>query len=127
MGTTFYCNVNFKVCSFSLLISTTLIVLFESGTGLILETYVNEFTNFALFSPVVTALAGNAGSILVSRISTSLHSNKKEPIGIVSITLFLITCPVLLLFLIFVWATGQLVGGWSFAIGYCVVVAASVS
>lgn len=67
----------------------------------------NEFQGFAIFSTVVNALSGNAGSIFVSRISTALHSSKKEHYWSVSFALFGITSPILLLFLGFVWLTGQ--------------------
>lgn len=97
-----------------------------SGTGLVLEAYVNEFEGYALFAPVVTALAGNAGSIFVSRISTALHSSRTEHYRLVSITLFCITCPVLCLFLLFVWATGQVPVTLAFAGAYVFVVCAQV-
>ena len=91
-----------------------------------LETYINEYQGFALLSPVITALAGNAGSIFVSRISTCLHSSTQESYGIVSITLFCITSPVLVLFLAFVHATGQVPVSFEFAGAYIFVVCALV-
>lgn len=47
----------------------------SSGTGLILERVVNSFKGYALLGPVVTGVAANVGAVLVSRISTSLHSS----------------------------------------------------
>lgn len=50
-------------------------MLISSGTGLILERVVNSFKGYGLLGPVVTGVAGNVGAVLVSRISTSLHSS----------------------------------------------------
>lgn len=98
----------------------------HSGAGLVLEAYVNEFTGFALFAPVLTSLVGNAGSIFVSRISTSLHSSKKEHYLLVSIALFSITAPILLIFLWFIWATGQAPVTLIFALSFFIVVCLEV-
>lgn len=92
-----------------------------------LEAYVNAFDGFGLFAPVVTAISGAAGSIYVSRISTSLHSNQKEHYLIVALSLFALTCPVLFLFLLFVWATGQAPITGLFVLGFVVVVCVQVS
>lgn len=97
-----------------------------SGTGLILESYVNEFEGFALFAPALSSLAGNAGSIFVSRISTSLHSSSKEHYLVVSAALFCITCPVLFLFLLFAWSTGQVPVTLVFALAFIFVVCVEV-
>lgn len=97
-----------------------------SGSGLVLEAYVNAFEGFGLFAPVVTAISGAAGSIYVSRISTSLHSNQKEHFLIVALSLFALTCPVLFLFLLFVWVTGQAPITVAFAVGFLVVVCIQV-
>ncbi|KAM0754028.1 hypothetical protein T439DRAFT_285754 [Meredithblackwellia eburnea MCA 4105] len=94
-----------------------------SASGLVLEAYVNEFEGFALFAPVVTALSGNAGSVFVSRISTSLHSSSREHYVIVATTLFAITTPILVVFLAFAWATGQAVVTFTFVWSYLLVVA----
>ncbi|KAK4058889.1 hypothetical protein OIO90_000335 [Microbotryomycetes sp. JL221] len=79
----------------------------SSGSGLVLETYVNAYDGFALFAPVVMAISGACGSVYVSRISTSLHSSSKEHYLVVGLCLFGLTCPVLVLFFIFAWLTGQ--------------------
>lgn len=99
----------------------------RSGSGLVLEAYVNEYEGFGLFAPVVTAISGAAGSIYVSRISTSLHSSSKEHYLIVALSLFALTCPVLFLFFLFVWATGQAPVTLLFAVGFVVVVCLQVS
>jgi solute carrier family 41 len=99
----------------------------HSGSGLVLEAYVNEYEGFGLFAPVLTAISGAAGSIYVSRISTSLHSSSKEHYLIVALSLFALTCPVLFLFFLFVWATGQAPVTLLFAMGFMVVVCVQVS
>ncbi|TNY18842.1 hypothetical protein DMC30DRAFT_354856, partial [Rhodotorula diobovata] len=99
----------------------------SSGSGVVLETYVNALPGFALVSPVVTALSGAAGSISVSRISTALHSGRKEPYLVVAATLFALACPVLGLFLLFLWVTGQAEVTGLFAGGFMVVVALQVA
>ncbi|GAA5835358.1 hypothetical protein JCM9279_004518 [Rhodotorula babjevae] len=99
----------------------------SSGSGVVLETYVNQLPGFALVSPVVTALSGAAGSISVSRISTALHSGRREPYLVVAATLFALACPILGLFLVFVWATDQAEVTALFAGGFMVVVAIQVA
>lgn len=68
----------------------------------------------------MTALAGNAGSIFVSRISTALHSSRKEHYLLVASALFVLTGPILLVFLFFVWVTGQAPVSLTFAIAFVV-------
>ncbi|ORY61906.1 hypothetical protein BCR35DRAFT_295458 [Leucosporidium creatinivorum] len=99
----------------------------SSGSGLVLEAYVNEYEGFGLFAPVLTAISGAAGSIYVSRISTSLHSSSKEHYLIVALSLFALTCPVLFLFFLFVWATGQAPVTLLFAMGFMVVTCVQVA
>ncbi|GAA5863909.1 hypothetical protein JCM1840_005818 [Sporobolomyces johnsonii] len=95
----------------------------SSGSGVILESYVNAYRGFALLSPVLTALSGAAGSIFVSRISTALHSGRREHYGVVGACLWMLTCPILGVFLLFAWATGQAPSGWVFGGAYLVVAA----
>ncbi|BGP38066.1 hypothetical protein JCM10449v2_001993 [Rhodotorula kratochvilovae] len=95
----------------------------SSGSGVVLKTYVNDYPGFALVSPVLTALSGAAGSIFVSRISTALHSGRREHYAVVSATLFALTCPILGLFLGFVWVTGQAEATGVFAGGFMLAVA----
>lgn len=98
----------------------------HSGSGLVLEAYVTKFDGFALMAPVVMAISGAAGSIYVSRLSTSLHSSSKEHYLIVALCLFALTCPVLYLFLALVWITGQAPVTFLFAMGFLVAVAVQV-
>ncbi|GJN88462.1 hypothetical protein Rhopal_001428-T1 [Rhodotorula paludigena] len=93
----------------------------SSGSGLVLETYVNAYPGFALVSPVFTALTAVPGAIFVSRISTALHSNRREHYVVVAATLFVLTCPVVLAFLGFVKLTGQVPVTGAFAGGFVVV------
>ncbi|GAA5919343.1 hypothetical protein JCM1841_004351 [Sporobolomyces salmonicolor] len=95
----------------------------SSGSGVILESYVNAYRGFALLSPVLTALSGAAGSVFVSRISTALHSGRREHYFVVGACLWTLTCAVLGVFLLFAWATGQGPRGWVFGGAYIVVVA----
>lgn len=92
-----------------------------------LEAYVNAYQGFALFAPVVMAISGACGSVYVSRISTSLHSSSKEHYLIVGSSLFCLTCPVLLLFVIFAWITGQAPVTLWFALVYMAAVVVQVS
>lgn len=78
-------------------------------------------------APVVMAISGAAGSIYVSRISTSLHSSSKEHYLIVALALFALTCPVLYLFLGLTWITGQVPVTFLFAMGFLVAVALQAS
>lgn len=91
-----------------------------------LEAYVDQYEGFALMAPVVMAISGAAGSIYVSRISTSLHSSSKEHYLIVALALFALTCPVLYLFLGLTWITGQVPVTFLFAMGFLVAVAVQV-
>ncbi|GAA5964139.1 hypothetical protein JCM21900_003641 [Sporobolomyces salmonicolor] len=95
----------------------------SSGSGVILESYVNAYRGFALLSPVLTALSGAAGSVFVSRISTALHSGRREHYFVVGACLWTLTCAVLGVFLLFAWATGQGPRGWVFGGAYIAVVA----
>jgi solute carrier family 41 len=88
----------------------------SSGTGIVLEMFVSRYEGFAILAIVISGLPGAAGSILVSRLSTSLHAAKlaleralpsfsssskhPEPSPLLSmITLLLITIPVEIIFL----------------------------
>ncbi|KAM0792201.1 hypothetical protein ACM66B_004898 [Microbotryomycetes sp. NB124-2] len=99
----------------------------SSGSGLVLETYVKQYEGFALFAPVVMAISGACGSVYVSRISTSLHSSSKEHYLIIGLSLFGLTCPVLLVFLLFAWVTGQVPLTVWFALVYMLAIAAQVA
>ncbi|KAK4053716.1 hypothetical protein OIV83_001372 [Microbotryomycetes sp. JL201] len=99
----------------------------SSGSGLVLETYVKAYEGFALSAPVVMAISGACGSVYVSRISTSLHSSSKEHYLVIGLSLFALTCPVLLLFLLFAWITGQVSVTLWFLLVYTLAIAAQVA
>ncbi|KAA1477669.1 hypothetical protein DENSPDRAFT_829062 [Dentipellis sp. KUC8613] len=46
----------------------------SSGTGIVLDTFVSRYTNYALLAIAISGLPGNTGAILTSRLSTSLHT-----------------------------------------------------
>jgi solute carrier family 41 len=98
----------------------------NSGSGLVLQAYVDQFDGFALMAPVVMAISGAAGSIYVSRISTSLHSSSTEHYLIVALALWALTCPVLYLFLLLAWVTGQVTVTFTFAVAFIVAVGLQV-
>lgn len=65
-----------------------------------------------------SGVAGNVAAIFVSRISTALHGNKEERYTLTASTLFFISSPILILFLGFVYLTGQVKIGIPFAVVY---------
>jgi solute carrier family 41 len=88
----------------------------SSGTGIVLDTFVSRYEGFAVLAIVISGLPGAAGSILVSRLSTSLHAARlalehalpsysapakhQEPSALLSmLTLLVITLPVEIIFL----------------------------
>ncbi|KAF8954972.1 hypothetical protein BDZ97DRAFT_361797 [Flammula alnicola] len=88
----------------------------SSGTGIVLDMFVSRYEGFAVLAVVISGLPGAAGSILVSRLSTSLHAAKlalenalpsyssqpkhPEPSALLTMaTLLLITLPVEVFFL----------------------------
>lgn len=77
----------------------------SSGTGIVLDLFVSRYVGFALLAVVISGLPGSVGSILVSRISTALHTaslphssrsdRPPEPSArLVMITLLLVTFPI---------------------------------
>ncbi|KAF8162747.1 Mg transporter [Crassisporium funariophilum] len=97
----------------------------SSGTGIVLDMFVSRYEGFAILAIVISGLPGAAGSILVSRLSTSLHAAKlalnnalpsysapsknPEPSPLLSmITLLIITIPVEIIFLSILNALGWL-------------------
>ncbi|KAG6897870.1 hypothetical protein C0992_009668 [Termitomyces sp. T32_za158] len=104
------------------------------GAGIVLDTFASRYEGFVLLSVVISDLPGSVGSILISRLSTSLHagalslasppgptpapasaganSNNKHPAEpstrVVMITLALIALPVDILFLCVLRALGWL-------------------
>ncbi|RDB19190.1 Solute carrier family 41 member 1 [Hypsizygus marmoreus] len=83
----------------------------SSATGIVLDRFVSRYEGFALLAVVISGLPGSVGSILVSRVSTSLHAaalsitpmtadGRPEPsTQLVMITLLFITLPVEVIFL----------------------------
>ncbi|GLB35589.1 putative divalent cation transporter [Lyophyllum shimeji] len=84
----------------------------SSGTGIVLDRFVSRYEGFALLAVVISGLPGSVGSILVSRLSTSLHAaalavtpvsggrNAPEPsTKLVMMTLLFVTLPVEIIFL----------------------------
>jgi len=88
----------------------------SSGAGLVLDKFVTRWEGFGALAMVVTGLPGSIGSILVSRLSTDLHTSghtlrfgsprKKD--WVTFVTLGLIGFPVVFTYLVFVSATGWL-------------------
>lgn len=91
-----------------------------------LQTYVTRYPGYALIAPVITAITGSAASVFVSRISTALHSGRREHYLITSASLWLMTCPVVMAFLGFTIVTGQLEGKPSFILAFFVAIAIQV-
>ncbi|KAJ3540995.1 hypothetical protein NMY22_g4075 [Coprinellus aureogranulatus] len=90
----------------------------SSATGIVLDMFVSRYEGFAIMAIVISGLPGAAGSIFVSRLSTSLHAaainagnslRASEPSRkLVMITLLLITIPVEIIFLTILNAFGWL-------------------
>ena len=99
----------------------------HSGTGLVLQAYVNQFRGFGLIAPVVSGVAGNIGAIFVSRISSALHGAKEEKYFLTAATLFCISTPILVAFLAFIWITGQVKIGIAFTLSFVLLAATIVS
>jgi solute carrier family 41 len=106
-----------------------LAMVISSGTGLVLQRYVNAFKGYGLIAPVVTAVIGNVGAILVSRISTSLHSTTyaTAPHMLTAVSLFIISAPVLGLFILFAVFSGQVDFSFVFTVLYTITCAFGVA
>ncbi|ORX53087.1 MgtE-domain-containing protein [Hesseltinella vesiculosa] len=76
----------------------------SSLAGVVLEHYVEKYKGIALLTPVLIGVAGNLGSIYVSRISTCLHQDTEEDYASVERALFLMNIPVQAIFLLIIWA-----------------------
>ncbi|KAI0823908.1 hypothetical protein BC628DRAFT_1323965 [Trametes gibbosa] len=46
----------------------------STGTGIVLDTFVERYSGFALLAVVITGLPGGVSAIFVSRLSTALHA-----------------------------------------------------
>jgi len=109
-----------------------LAMLIASGAGVVLESLVDEYDGFALIAPVVTAIAGATGAILVSRMTTALHSGTKQSTQFTPVMLALLglSLPLLLLFIVICAVTAQapinLFAFFAFAISFVVLVPCSL-
>ncbi|KAF9009582.1 hypothetical protein BDQ17DRAFT_1348375 [Cyathus striatus] len=83
-------------------------MIISCATGIVLDMFVSRYEGFAVLAVVISGLPGAAGSIFVSRLSTSLHLHAArtrsrdidEPSPkLVALTLLLITLPVEIVFL----------------------------
>ena len=74
----------------------------------------------------LSGVVGNIGSIYISRISTALHAAREERYLVVGTTLFVVSTPILCLFLIFAAYTNQVNVTVGFALAYCIVTALMV-
>ncbi|GAA5947351.1 hypothetical protein JCM3765_001636 [Sporobolomyces pararoseus] len=99
----------------------------SSGTGVVLETYVNAYPGFSLLAPIFTAISAAPASVAVARTTTILHSSstrtkkKSESFWFTGGILWIMGVGVMELAWVFGWSTGQLPGGVAFALGFMVV------
>ncbi|KAL7282933.1 hypothetical protein ACG7TL_002351 [Trametes sanguinea] len=56
----------------------------SSGTGIVLDTFVERYSGFALLAVVIAGLPGGVSSIFVSRLSTALHAATSKAASLVS-------------------------------------------
>jgi solute carrier family 41 len=111
-------------------------LLIVSGSGVLLQRFVNQYDALPLILPVTASLAGNVGCIFASRLSTMFHaSNRKMEENpsfksrdnlIVMGTLFSISLPIHLAFLGFVRLLGTFKFGVLFLFAYLLTGALSV-
>jgi len=96
----------------------------SSGTGIVLDIFVNRYTDFGLLAVAISSLPGGVGSIFVSRLSTALHAtasslstvsiqkwtdDKSQPSSrLVMIILSTVTFPIAIAFLAILCAVGWL-------------------
>ncbi|GJE88059.1 magnesium transporter [Phanerochaete sordida] len=50
-------------------------MIISCGTGIVLDMFVSRYEGFAILATVISGLPGNVGAILVSRLSTALHTS----------------------------------------------------
>ncbi|KAF8437557.1 hypothetical protein L210DRAFT_3405455 [Boletus edulis BED1] len=81
----------------------------SSGTGIVLDMFASRYPGFPLLAVVISGLPGSVGSIFISRLSTSLHAAASHfshyrdtgpSSWPVMVTLFLVTVPIEVLFLV---------------------------
>ncbi|KAI8972758.1 hypothetical protein BDB01DRAFT_809173 [Pilobolus umbonatus] len=99
----------------------------SSGSGLVLERFVEQFQGLAMLTPILCGLSGNLGSIYASRISTCLHRSVQEQYTRVETTLMMMNVPIQVIFLFIIWVLdiGHLDFTFAFALSYFVVSMAS--
>ncbi|KAI0657206.1 hypothetical protein C8Q70DRAFT_920207 [Cubamyces menziesii] len=56
----------------------------SSGTGIVLDTFVERYSGFALLAVVIAGLPGGVSAIFVSRLSTALHAATAKASSLVS-------------------------------------------
>ena len=112
-------------------------MLTESGSGVLLQSFVNQYDVLPLILPVTASLAGNVGCVYGSRLSTALqvkgtdhdaastYLNSQDNL-IVMGTLFLISLPIHLSFLGFINLLGAFKFGFAFLVVYLIIGAMSV-
>ncbi|KIO25583.1 hypothetical protein M407DRAFT_208950 [Tulasnella calospora MUT 4182] len=98
-------------------------MLISSGTGMVLEKFVKKYEGFGLMAVIISGLPGSVGAVSISRLSTLLHASEDLPMrtphsefiksppkgyrgSLTGATLFVVSVPVMLTFLAFVYATG---------------------
>ena len=112
------------------------ILLTCSGSGILLQQFVEQYDALPLILPVAAALTGNVGCIFASRLATAFHASKGNVNGNVSMfssdnlivmgTLLSISLPIHLGFLGFVQLNGTFKFGVLFFIGYLIMGGVSV-
>ena len=108
-----------------------------SGSGVLLQQFVDQYDALPLILPVTSSLAGNVGCIFASRLATAFNSSKgavhrtfsftSRDNLIVMSTLFAISLPIHMAFLGFVQLLGAFAFGILFLIAYLVTGGLSVN
>ena len=123
----------------SMVISRSIVyflILIISGSGVLLQRFVNQYDALPLILPVTSSLAGNVGCVFASRLSTEYHANSSVAERstmtsrdnlIVMGTLFAISIPIHLAFLGFIHLLGTYEFGIIFLFVYLIIGALSVS
>ncbi|GAA5903896.1 SLC41A family transporter [Sporobolomyces salmoneus] len=100
----------------------------SSGTGVVLETYVNLYPGFSLLAPIFTALSAAPASVFVARTTTILHSqstrknrgHSRESFWFTGGVLFVLGVGVMELAWLYGVVTDQTPKGWGFAVCYLI-------
>jgi cation transporter-like permease len=62
-------------------------MIISSAGGVVLERFVETYSNFSLFDPVINGVGGNIAAVHAARLSTSLHltyANEPECQGVIA-------------------------------------------